>query len=1165
MSFCIDDGVATTAGAIESVAVVHARVTKALLEFIRLVLRKKVVDKKIQCIASSTGLRKRLNEQFKGTQVTAGLSGEMLGVDYGAGGRLMSKPTHRKRHHKGMKRKSKVAWWRSVGGAHCHQVVRGGLVASSKYGSIVHGIAPKRMNDLRRAQAAAGRVKAGGSSLTARLAIGGANFEDIDPAVYLGSAALHAVCAKLWDELAARFPYIKGWLQARRELAATHPSSTHKFIRGPIGAAWAYLAEVGAEWHAPFRIGLLNQVINVLEVPPLQIRRILREHVRVELDRRLIEKVIRDEALPRDSVVSAYKHGIDWSLIRDVLRGKANPMIPSTKWALQLLVTDAFWSDEKRLIWGYRGMGTCSGCFLEVGTRAHKLQQCQAMNIDLAMEEVAGRHKVNHQLMEDPSLGPLVLRGLPPKARGWQAVEVELTKGNLAKFVAGDTYGDGSGIKSSIPHDGVATWACARINYHHSTRNAITTEVVAGNVPGWFQTVPRAEMTAYIKFLDAAVIPACYVGDCQNVIDVARLGVPVEFTSSASLHADLWREARRLLQDHGPGISHVKTKAHRSRACAEIDVEDPLHHWLGNAAADEAAKQLARETYDYTRRAADDVHRENAAAIMGRSAFAVAWAIKNEPQAAKRTRRSSHRWGSHAAPEGGPHSLEAIGKEGGWRCSDCRLFARTAASMRSLRQKPCRGSIAQQCHPSHELDATPGFTWCRACGAFTVRMPRALARPCPRGPRSAAQANVLRRLRRGLPPTTAAYAERAVERAVRDDDDAIWEAARHGGLNARQACRVVSGLPAEPPLELQPGGAAELTDDAEARNDEAHARSDTRRPVAKISRGGRSLMTCNGVSVKDHTRGSTMQTGEAVKKKNQPRRRRHKKEHHDADQPAVAQQLLHDARNDGDEDLFTHGDNYLHNKWHTDAVESQPQAAPEAGNPGARPTEPTAPFLAPLSLVAATAAPDHPRARRQPCPTEDISNAATEAPIASPRSAQMVLSTAADMEAEGGPSPAGVGSRSTSLALCSRTASGIGESLNNAAGMVGQHGRATASSNTGASDHDLQQSADHDPSSHFGPREKAKKAHSRKESGASRARNAVATIGRRPDPAASCTPGNRVCDAQPALHWTKRITVGIKWTASDCTSCGTGSTARCRFCSGALCLKCARSGNKCWQ
>ncbi len=73
--------------------------------------------------------------------------------------------------------------------------------------------------------------------------------------------------------------------------------------------------------------------------------------------------------------------------------------------------------------------------------------------------------------------------------------------------------------------------------------------------------------------------------------------------------------------------------------------------------------------------------------------------------------------------------------------------------------------MATACHYTHDLTVQRGIMWCTRCGAYTTRQPRALKDRCPTKPASAAAATILRRLRRGLNPTTAGYLERADLRA----------------------------------------------------------------------------------------------------------------------------------------------------------------------------------------------------------------------------------------------------------------------------------------------------------------------------------------------------------------------------------------------------------------
>ncbi len=808
----IDDGIITTIGAMESVATVHARVTRALIEFIKVVLKKGVVREKVQCVATTPALRKRLAAQMNDASLRITATAEALGIDYSAGGPMHSTPAHSKRHAKARKRRGKLRWWRSLQGQHAHQVARGGLAASSAYGNVVHGISHRRMLELRRIQASVGRIRASGASLTARLAVGGDRYHDVDPLIYIASPALQMVLSKIWDEPHTRADYARGWIAARNELSLLPPARAARTARGPIGAAWCFVRGVGVEWNSPFKLKLLDHTVDVLVTPPLQVKRILAAHIRRWLDQALIESIIANENLDGQLVRRVYRHGIDWALVRDMLRGSSSKLSAKERWGLLLTVTGAFWTEDRRWRCGLLGMGSCSGCYLEIGTARHKARDCEAMRADLVMATIAGRHSAPKELDDDPGFAPLVLRGLPPKLSIWKPQEAAMTQGELPRYHDGMYYGDGSRCGGGLMTDGVATWSCLRVARGGITDTFSVSAKVKGQVGGWFPTVPRAEITAYQEFLVAALIPATYAGDCQHVIDVATAGIPLEYTSSRSVNADLWKECRRLREDHGGGgIEHVKVKAHRSYAAAAAEGPEALDHWMGNSAADEEARSLAKSLVDDNGIKMRQRVREEFEECMGRTAFATDWAIRKLPTADGSKSRCKMRMGN-ANGDASSHELVPLVGRSGWSCARCKLVAATESSLKALRGRPCRGETMQQCHSTHRLQEVNGFLWCIKCGAYTSKVPRALKKECPQRPASEAQANVLRRLRAGLTPTTARYANEVAQTARQVDEDDFWRHARQQGLTAAQAARALLGLetaprPSQNPVEGSQGEA----------------------------------------------------------------------------------------------------------------------------------------------------------------------------------------------------------------------------------------------------------------------------------------------------------------------------------------------------------------------
>ncbi len=206
-----------------------------------------------------------------------------------------------------------------------------------------------------------------------------------------------------------------------------------------------------------------------------------------------------------------------------------------------------------------------------------------------------------------------------------------------------DIYGDGSGLNQSGRGGSIATWSVARIDYDgtgHAPRNIRVTETARGQLEGWFQTVPRAELTALEFSLRHMSPDGCYVGDCAFAIEGAAAGVPPHLRSAASFNADLWRSIHRRILDVGPQVSFRKTKAHRSLEQAEADPEDGVLCWWGNRCADHQCKSLAKsiDRHQGTSHLIDFIESIAVDTITVASA-SVAWAFKHlgalEPPRAK--------------------------------------------------------------------------------------------------------------------------------------------------------------------------------------------------------------------------------------------------------------------------------------------------------------------------------------------------------------------------------------------------------------------------------------------------------------------------------------------------------------------------------------------------
>ncbi len=759
----VDDVLAVTSGVRSNVAVMHAWLTRLILQWINKALLKKVSLQKSQVVASNALLRDELKAQLGDLSSFVAAEGELLGMDFAGGAPLRLRPVTRKRLRKAMRRRRRLKWWRNLGGA-AHEVARGGLITSIAHGSPAHGIPTSILRDMRRIQAASSTIKASGSSTTAKLAVGGHNYADVDPAVALANPPLLMLAASLWDDPTSRADHVVAWRLAKREVECAAPSRVWRLVRGPVGAALAHLQRLDAAWRKPFVVTLLEVDIDLLEVPPKVVGRVLKEHARRHYDRLLIANWAAQYQWSLPDVMRRYSNGVDWNMLRSVLRGKKGGLAQLERHALHVLVTGATLPEEWR--WkeaGMRPTGSCLSCLQDVGSAWHKSNDCGSVEQDITWMRARGRRI--RRPRDEIDMMPLATLGIPPLTHLHRPREIALREGTLVRGTSGCLFGDASGVGWPQQAPEVVTWSVITL----ARDGESLSQSSSGTCRGWYPSVARGELQALVEMLEAALIPATYVGDCQYVVDGFEAGVPRSFTSSESVHADLWRRARWLVNDHGPGIDVIKIKAHRSKTRAEHeDGTGGLELWHGNKFADATAKGLALRLWEGS--AAEAGARQSAqedylgsvirAAICTRLAQSQMDGLKL-PKVRRRKaglRRSSAQCGDHV--------LVPLVSGSGRACERCKLITRTPTSFRTLASRPCKGEVLLGTHPSHRLRASVGVTWCESCGCYMTRLPRALRQPCARAPRSAAARNVLRRLRSGLPPTTAHY----LQRAAADDD-----------------------------------------------------------------------------------------------------------------------------------------------------------------------------------------------------------------------------------------------------------------------------------------------------------------------------------------------------------------------------------------------------------
>ncbi len=752
----VDDGMITTYGARDNVALVHFWVSRYVMDWVRNILKKNVAIPKLQCISADGELRRTLRDTLGPLGYKICKVGELLGADYAAGGVLNRRRAQEQRRKKARARGRRLKWWASHGGNSAH-VVDTGTNASIKYCKTVSGLPPPALRDMRRTRGAFARVRCGGASLTSKLALAGRRYCDADPAVLEVAPPLNCIAAMLWDFPGTRFAFVFAWRAAVRNIAE-HSGNGWDKVNGPVAAAMCHLRQIGAKWTAPFRIQLEHDVqLDMLTLPPRQLYAVLQDRARVAIDRDLIRRLAVARAWDVDSVCRKYEDGIDWEYVRSVLL--APSLSAAARRALQVLTAGGFWSDERRWLNGYAPTPACATCNEAVGDDEHFFRgDCAAVKIALLWEQIASRPNALSDHFDDKALAPLTQMLLPPRVGRWKPVPEHPVEGWLDMQHDGQTYGDGSGYRQRDRVHRISTWAVVRPDAPGEGGQRLR-----GVVSGFFSTVPRAELSALREHLRHAPPNSIYVGDCQHVLDIVKKGVEPKHVSARSLSADLWSEVRFLLRDRGGEAAVRKIKAHRSRQAA-LDDGDDEQIWDGNQQADAHCKALAR-----TLAAADMVAREQTRRrgtykpVVDRLVLVMRWAFRQRQQftrgAKKGGRKALDKVGT-IGDEAPRHTIveEANGRA---RCTVCRREAWAGASLARLRAAPCPGHVAAECHPTHELAVTRGVMWCTKCAAYTTRRPRTLRFHCGGKPASAAARNILTRLRQGQPPTTASYLDRA--------------------------------------------------------------------------------------------------------------------------------------------------------------------------------------------------------------------------------------------------------------------------------------------------------------------------------------------------------------------------------------------------------------------
>ncbi len=705
-----------------------------------------------------------------------------------------------------LKRKNKIKWLRSLGGK-AAEVARGGVKPSVAYGDATVGLPPRALSVMRRIQGAASSIKAGGASLTTKLALGGEKHGEADPGVTDPNPPLRTVLELLWDRPQTRADFVITWQKAAEEFRTCSEAAAWRLVRGPVSGAWAHMKRIGVHWAAPFRITILAHDVDILRTPPKQVMSLMKAHARRHYDLALVASVAQRSGCSGDDIVrtmDTYRHGIQWNLVRECLNNKNGRLDAVELRAMKLVITDAMWTEDRRWRAGMRGEGSCQVCLAAIGTKGHHLHECDGTVQHMTWRRVAGSAPAEPKANFGWEHCPLLLNGLPPKLRGWTPALPKATEGGLADGIAGIYYGDGSGKLQGDVERRVASWALwlpsaeakeevrRRLVRDRSACQFTDVSYCRNTVSGWHPTVPRGELTAVLEFVCRAGANSTYVGDCKTVLDIVADRVPSKFCSSWSADADLWRQVKRRLEGRMHLYTFRRTAAHRSRGAAEAMGAEEVADWEGNDGADELAKSMTRMAAVGMTREAEEEREDEHRRTLERISIAAGWVLKRLPDADPK-RKKLPRIKSIGAGDstciGEHHVVPRLA--GGLVCTRCRLHAATPTSIKSLRLVQCRGSIAGQCHPSHRTRFLSGVTWCQRCGAYASKRPRTLRAPCAGMPTCEARRNVIRRMRAGLMPTTARYLQGVIDEA---EHEAAATAAAGGGTAEVNSSSSIAGI-----------------------------------------------------------------------------------------------------------------------------------------------------------------------------------------------------------------------------------------------------------------------------------------------------------------------------------------------------------------------------------
>ena len=748
------------------------------------------IASKSRTIASSQCLAGEIAQQIRdaGFSIQAADVAPDLGVDRG-GSVQRRKPAFRERLKTGMKRTKKATNLVKVAGRwkDGKQIFQTGILPQAAYGAKIHGMPPTSLSALRTSAGAASAPKKAGRCLTTLLAL--TKTKD-DPGVSVPSGLLTEWLGVLTASETVRHRASKTWKKLNKFLKA-RPKTRWRHIGGPGAAMISTLQDAGwdpstyDEWQDPEGQPWSTCKPND---PTFDTADLLNK-----FESSLSVKLWKKAAAHHNG--KGLEEGADLTSVRKHLARLRKQKRHEEAGALECGVTAATWPRAK--IAAYKDKETppeeilCHRCHKAPETDYHRTWECEAN------EKLKGCKSSKHLIRrskEGTIRAPcLWLRGIVPAT--WTQVDAppETTEAETNNFripvdenlkfhaTNGERLlgcGDGSGGKKTADRRlRRAAWAWVIIDGRQSTASDVACTRSAA-LPGRRQTVNRAELTAFIDFVESTSGKIGFVTDSAYVVKGTakiRRAMRTKKVLRPKTNSDLWARAAVALQ--GRDVELSKVESHLKLMEEEVWRGTYKRAWvLGNtwadefagAAADDAAVPWAQEgAIEWVDEISTNIQRRIIATLLD--------SIEKDPRApqpaspkaqqharakARETKRrrkillltsSSHK---PARNNKGILSCTACGgvsekkQENTWLTTACT--PPTAAPFCPTIARPAPAEVVKigtsGVHPSHAACRNEELQiwFCSTCGCTAVELLKDLAKPCKLVMNKAGRQNIAR-------------------------------------------------------------------------------------------------------------------------------------------------------------------------------------------------------------------------------------------------------------------------------------------------------------------------------------------------------------------------------------------------------------------------------------